>query len=390
MRGGVAVITVKAGSHVRELLQLLSITGEIPASVLGIIGNERTLKILVHKLESVQEFRMVESGELIRTKLITVSGKRNSRTIRLAKGALSVLTSIDPDAANYYMHSFGNRNFSSDTMHTGRNHRVSEVIAMCTAAKIESRYYALPVLSLSDRTQRVPEAPSFFIARSLKQIGSEELNKTCFTRYIGALFYPGNCYAVYNTRDSVMKWSAAGERKIVAMLSDIARMNTGIHEVDSALIFGVDETTALQTVLESDKSRKQLGRMDRIYKKLHFIPLDLNGIRLLKIITLPDWNEKLLDSLFDTTQKLKSYSSIECDAISDGTLIFSHLDCDLARLIRFHDALFDTTETMEVLCFPWQVDFLSEYLGAHTKLIPIEMEELEGALNLNPKEGDYL
>ena len=374
------MVIVKAGSQVHKLLQLLSITGEFPASALKLIGNERTLKILVRRLTSVQDFRLYDNPELIRTKLITVSGKRNARTIRFAKGALSILSLIEPNASGYYLKTFGKRRFSSDTMHMNRNHRVSEVIAMLFASGIQAKPYALPRLSLTEKNQRILSSPSFYIARDLKQTGNEELNKTCFTRFIGALFYPGGCYAVYNTRNAVMKWSASGERKITGLLTDIARMNSELKTVDSALLFGSDENTALQTVLESDKSKRQYGRMDRVYNKIHFIPLDSDGVRVLNILTLPDWNEKLLESLFDAAQRPKTYSHIECDAIVDGKLVFSHLDCDLARLIRFHDALFDYHDPTEVLCYPWQEEFLSEYLGPHTKLIPIKMKELECAL----------
>ena len=375
------MITVKAGSHVRQLLELLSITGEFPASALSLIGNERTLKILIHKLESIQAVRVADNDEIIRAKLITVSGKRNARTIRLAKGALPVLRSIDANAADYYLHSFGQRRFSGDEMHIGRNHRVSEAVALVFAAGIETRIHAFPKLSLTEKDLKII-SPSFYIARDLKQIGSEELNKTSFTRFVGALFYPGGCYAVYNTRNSVMKWSATGERKIRGLLTDIARMNAGLHEVHDSLLLGSDESTALQTVMESDKTRKQFGRIDRVYARVLFVPLNSIGIRLLKILTLPDWNEKLLESLFTPAQRPKSFSQIECDAVIDGKLIFSHLDCDLARLIRFHDAMFEYREPVEALCYPWQMQFLAEYLNPHVKLIPIEMKEVECALDL--------
>jgi hypothetical protein len=384
MQGGVAMVTVKGCSHVHQLLEILSVVGELPTSALSLIGNERTLKILIHKLESLEEIRV--DNHNFHTKLFSVSGKRNARTIRLSKGALPILSAMDENAAGYYADVFGKRNFSGGEMHLDRNHRVAESVAMSVSAGFAYKPYALPRLSLTEKARRIPNMPCFYLARELKQTGNEELNKTCYSRFIGALFYNGGGYAVYNTRGSVMKWSAAGERKIVGLLTDVARMNAGLREIDSALLLGSDESVALRTIMESDKSRHQSGRMDRVYQHIYFIPLNADGIRLLKILTLPDWNEKLLDSLFEKAQRPKGFGFMEYDAYSDGKYVYSHLDGDLTRLIRFKSGLESTSEAFEILCYPWQEAFLQEYLGFRVKRIPIVMKDIEDALNIRPEE----
>ena len=84
----------------------------------------------------------------------------------------------------------------------------------------------------------VSERPSLYLARDLKKINASEQNKTMFTRTVGALFYPGGCYAIYNTRSSIMKWSGMGEFKSRLSLQEIARLNAGIETVDSAVLMG--------------------------------------------------------------------------------------------------------------------------------------------------------
>ena len=61
-----------------------------------------------------------------------------------------------------------------------------------------------------------------------------------YTRITGALFYAGGCYAVYNTRDAVMKWSGQGEIKASGNLLELARMNAGLSEISAALLLGKD------------------------------------------------------------------------------------------------------------------------------------------------------
>ena len=264
-----------------------------------------------------------------------------------------------------------------------RNHRVGETIAICMMAGIETAQYILPELQKDNIRRVIPEKPSYYISRDFKKIYEAEMSKTIFTRIIGLLFYPGGCYAVYNTRDAVMKWSGLGETKARQELSEIARMNAGLAEVTSVILFGADENVALQTLLDSDKSRKKDTRFDRIYNAVHFVPLNQNGIELLKILTLPDWHEKLMSALFAAESRQKGYGSIEYDAYYKDKYYYSHLDGDIARLIRFKESLPNQEHSFEVLCFPWQTQFLRGYLRNAVSLKNIEMPKVMKALGIS-------
>ena len=376
------MVTVKAGSHVYGLLQLLSVAGEFPASALHLLGNERVVKALVHRLESVQDIRFTREGQVFHTKVLQVNGQRDARTVKLYSGVLPMLDEMYPGALAYYMDAFQQHRFSGNIYHIGRNHRVGEAIAITMTAGIEFRPYALPRLQNKVRLPIVPDAPSFYIARDFKDNAYDEMDKTTFTRIVGAIFYPGGCYAVYNTRNAVMKWSGTGEFKALDHLTNLARRNAGLPDVNSALLLGNDPEKALQTILESDKAKRKSTRVDAIYPHVHFIPLNADGIKLLQILTLPDWNEKILDALFEDGQR-RRHGSMEYDARIDGIYVLSHLDSDLARLIHFREGLRiekDTKNIFEVLCYPWQRDYLRAYLGERVQLKIIPMEVLQDAL----------
>ena len=70
-------------------------------------------------------------------------------------------------------------------------------------------------------------------------------------------------------------------------------MNSKISAINSAILFGQSETVALNTITESDKSRKQEFRFDAIYRNIYFIPLSEDGMRQLRFLTVPNWNEKI-------------------------------------------------------------------------------------------------
>jgi len=377
------MITVRPGSHVHRLLQLLTTAGEIPASALMLLGNERVLSALAHKLESAQDIRFGKGGQACRAKLIQMSGKKGNRTIRLYKKGLPVLDGLHPGLLGWYLAEWGGHKFTGDPFHIERNHRVAEVLALCMAAGVEVRPYTLPALQKSSISLVVPDSPCFYIARDLKRVGGNETNKTAYTRTTGALFYPGGAYAAYNTRGAVMKWSGLGEVKARGDLLELARMNAGVNEISSALLFGQKPETALDTILESDKSRRPELRFDRIYPQIHFVPLDGNGARLLRMLVTPDWKEKLLGALFEQGQRSYDRGAMEYDAIVEGRVILSHLDGDIARLIRFRDALaYQAGPPTDVICFPWQAKSLKAYLGGRAGLRELEPGAVESALGI--------
>ena len=380
------MITVRPGSHMYSLLRLLSIVGEFPSKSMGIFGDVRTVKAMIHKMESAQKIRL-SNGDIIGTKLFQLSGKWNDRTIRLNKNALAVFNDIHPDALNYYLDTFPDNRFSGNQLNIHRNHRVGEAIAMCMMAGIETAPYVLPELQKAGIRSVIPETPSYYVSRNFKKICEAELNKTMFTRVVGLLFYPGGSYAVYNTRGSVMKWSGLGEIKAKLELSEIVRMNAGPYDVNSALLFGAAGNIALQTLIESSASRKirfrsKGDRFDEIYRAIHFVPLDQNGIALLKILTLPDWHEKLINALFSKKMRPKGYYSFEADAHWENKFYYSHFDGDIARLIRFKETAQSKTQSFEVLCFPWQAKFLNDYLGDCVILKTLEMQKVLNALHI--------
>jgi len=377
------MVTVQAGSHVYQLLQLLAISVEIPASLLHLLGSERSIKDLVHKMESAQDIRFPPNESVLRTKLLSVSGQREKRNIRLTKSALPLLDGLHPGALEYYLRVSKNHQLSGGHYHIDRSHRVGEVIAMTMMAELEFRPYILPRLQNKVKNPIPFPKPSFYIARDFKENSYDEMDKTTFTRIVGAVFYPGGCYAVYNTRNAVMKWSGAGEFKVAALLTDLARRNAGLGEVNSTLLFSNDPAVALQTVLESDRNRTSSTGIHSIYRRVHFVPLSADGIKLLQILTLPDWNERMLDAFFETEQRPKGYSSFEYDARINGVYVFSHLDADLARLIRFREGLrleAETKNQFEVLCYTWQRDFLKSYLGDRVKLKIYRTEVIQNAV----------
>lgn len=376
------MVHFRPGSQAWQLITLLSFVGEFPYQSLSLLGSERVFRALVHKLTTPQTFRNSQTGTEFTCRLLTVSGKGSGKTIRLYKGALPILEWLGPDVYRHYMDAFWNHRFPGDASHRERNHRVAEAAAVCMRSGMEARPYQLPKLQNLKICQTVPDTSCFYLAKDIKKVGDAEMNKTMFTRMVGAIFAPGSCYAVYNTRNAAMKWSGMGEFKALHSLIELARLNAGIGRIDSAVLLGESEEIALRTLLESDKSRRLEFRFDSIYRHIHFIPMDSDGIHQLRILSVPDWKEKLLDLLFEPEVRSYDRGLFEYDACVDGAYILSHLDGDIARLIRFREAIAGRNDQFEVLGFPHQTQFLKEYLGQAAAIKTIPMDAVEEGLEI--------
>ena len=375
------MIHIRPGSQTQTLIMLLSTVGEFPTRSLHLLGNERVYKALVHRLTSPETFRNSMTSEEMTVRLLTVTGKASGKTVRLYKAALPILEWIG--GKDYYLSSFWNHKFPGDAAHKERNHRVAEAVAMCMRAGVAYRPYLLPTLQNREIRSVIPKYPAFYLAKDIKRVGEEEINKTMFTRLTGALYTDGSCYAVYNTRNAVMKWHGKGEFKAMQNLVDISRLNAGISRVDSAVLFGESEKIALDTLLLSDKMD---FRFDSVYRHVHFIPLNEFGIRLLSLMLIPDWNAQLLDLLFDPEARSYNKGVFEYDAFVDGVYVLSHLDGDIARLIRFRDSVYNRAGRFEVLCYPDQVPFLREYLGPNVSIKTIGIDSVEAELGRKQEE----
>lgn len=380
------MITIRQGSRVHELMCILACVGEFPMRSIHLLGDSSSWGKLIQKLAQKQDFRFPEGAQFYSCRMLTISGTGKLRSIRLYKAALPLLERASPDAYRYYMEVYGRYNHTGKENEIARAHRVAETAAMCSLAEIQPLQYELPPLQTVCRRKVIPDDPSFYISRELKSAGEDGGNRTKFSRITGAIFYRGGCYAVYNSRDALMKWNGQGEMKTKLYLAQLARMNADLPDVDSAVMLGSGYALALRTLASLDGTERADMRFDRIYQHIHFIPMNSFGVRLLRILTVPDWHEKLMQLLFDEEDRSYNQGTFEYDAVENGICMFSFLDSDIVRLSRFRSAVSD--RAYEILCFLDQVSFLRKYLGNQAALRVIELDLVEAGISDEGSDDD--
>ncbi len=378
--------TMKPGSQLYRLMCLLSVAGEYPVKSLHLLGNKRMYRKLVKEGLSPMTVRNSVTGETISLpRLFNLCGRGRLKTIRLYAGALPILTWFGE--GEYYESITHGYSLPMNTSHLDRNHRVGEALAVCMDAGVEILPHNIPKLQVGRHASLItPGSPFFLTSRAIKQIGGDddEANKTNFTRMVGGLFAGNDCYCVFNTRDSVMKWSGGGEMKARINLEFIYSANSDRSDyIRSAIIMGNSPEIAMGSIESTAKISRKEYRFDSQFGRIYYIPLNEYGARFLKFFTIPNLKEKLLDMLFPDNVRTYGRVSFDYDArisSQDGTKhVLSFLDCDLARLKRFKEGLeFYSDKLGEVACYPWMTEFVRKYMeGTNVTINEISFEEVE-------------
>ena len=184
-----------------------------------------------------------------------------------------------------------------------------------------------------------------------------------------------------------MKWKPESELKVRLDMTDICTMNTNQYDVQSTIFFCSSYQTGFR-VLEEWKRNPDLRTLfTSVYKHVHFIPINEFGVQLLRILTIPHWNERMLRMFFKNEYRSFGMGDMPYDAVMNGTYVLSFLDSDFARLYLFRNNIGNFPDRKWlVLCFHHQAKFLREYLGSGVRLKVIPMAEVMEKLKIKRRE----
>lgn len=377
------MIHFKPGSHAYNIINLLSVTGEFPLSSLEILGSRQTYENAIRRMLIPQ--KIVDGQEAMTCKLLTVSGLNGRRRIRLTKEALPILKWLG--AERYYYENYMRSHRSSNSEHTIRSARFAESVAMFQAAGYEFRPHKLPRLQAEERRLIVGSALVFYPAKLIKTFDDSDVKKTGFTRMTGALLADKRAYVVYNTRNELMKgFEGGGEIKAKVNVASIAAYNADGDFLNDypAIIFGKSNdlaVTMLKTYDEQFDKYKRVRKRGKTYEYVHFFTLDANGVRQLRQMKYPDWEDRILTALFDEEELSYAHGFLGYDAYADGIHWFSFLNGDICGLRHFRGRAVENPKQWGVICFPHQLDLIWEYVGKKINVGTVSLDNFEEMLS---------
>ena len=374
------MIEIRKGSHISKLLYVLTVAGEFPVYSISLLGNYQTYIRLIAKATKPCEYLNIETKERYKTRLLGISGKGRQKSLHFLTGAEKILEWLGFWTLYQSLH--GTIHYRGDENHIGRAHRIAEGLVLAYRAGLQTNVLEMPTLQQNRLINSFVGKQCFYMSKQLKGVETIEMNKHAYTRIIGAVFAGGSAYAVYNTRNQVMKWCGNGEKKAQVNLEEVSRMNARVHRISSAILFGEDAGVALRTLENAKKTKRLEYHFDSIYFHIHFIPLDDNGIRQLRLICVENWREKLLSALFLDETRSYDKETLEYDAKVNGKYILTFFDGDIARLLRFQYVASRMDGEFETLCFPFQAAFLKAFLGDLVNVKTVKWEVIENAMEI--------
>ena len=378
------MIEIRQGSLISKLLYILTITGEFPVHSISLLGSYQSQRRLINKATSPCEYLNVTTQERYSTTLLTIVGKGRQKSLRFLSGAEKILEWLGLLEVFKFLH--GVVHYRGDIAHIDRTHRVAEGYVMAYMAGLEINPLSLPKLQQEEPLNHFKGKRCFYGSKLLKRFEKIEMNKTAYTRMVGAVFANDKAYAVYNTRHRVMKWSGEGERKARVNLEEISAMNARVYRINSAFLFGKNVKVALNTLEKTQNTRQMQYCFDGIYSHIYFVPLDNNGLRQMRLLLMENWREELLSSLFEDEIRSYDEGGFEYDALVGNKFILAFFDGDIARLQRFYNGAQLTEGEYEVLCFPFQVEIVKGYLGDLAKIKTIDLEVIEDAMGIGGED----
>ena len=330
------MIEIREGSLISKLLYILTVAGEFPMCSISLLGSYRRYMQLIGCATQCCTYFNYVTKESYTATLLTIVGKGRQKSLRFLSGAERVLEWLELWELFRRLH--GEIHYRGDEAHRNRAHRLAEGYAMAYMAGLEINPLRMPTLQQDRFRNFFVETQCYYDSKKLKGLSRIELPKNMYTRIIGAVFANKNVYAVYNTRDQVMKWCGKGEQKALVNLEEISRMNANTHRVNSAILFGKDMGIALETLKKTDNTKRLEYCFDGIYSQIYFVPLDQNGIRLFRLLIMEEWREELLSTLFPEETRSYDKGVFEYDAQVDNKFVFAFFDGNIARLQRFRYA----------------------------------------------------
>ena len=376
------MIIIKPGSHANRIIKLLLYTGEFPYYSLGMLGDVRTMKNVVNRMAQTHVVKDESGKTIFQGKILNISGKGQLKTIRLNAYAFKVVDTLFPDLMEYYRFLTGNHRFRGDALNVERHHRVAESVCMLMLAGIEMHPDKIPQLQMEGVNRISFQNPVFYHSRVLKTMIKDEMKKTQFTRTVGAVFTQDTCYAVYNTRNSAMKWSGAGEIKARDNLEMVATMNSYASTPDSMFLMGKGFGVITKTMRLLDTDPKEKIIFGHIYHHIHFIPMNEFGVKLLQLYSTPCWKEFTIGLLFEPSIIRREVGAFKYDAKEDDSYFVSFLDSDIIKLRSAHKYLENNKADVTVICFEDQTDFIQSFMGSRVTIHPIKIDEIMEALKI--------
>lgn len=373
-----------AGSASEKMLQALALCGEYPFHTIDL-------------LECNHKWMLRTIGALRKAKYVTVQNSGENKTIRLLTNGEECIESRWEQLYNQYSLMVNGESLPGDYTHISKNHRVAEVMVMMQRAGVGVAYWEKLRLIKADGVPlhgyESTRRDAFYSSKELKRVADGEDNLLRKTRMTGAYVCCQGIYAVYNVskgRGMIQRENEMSIRRLIRNLvisngwhrfadsqNEISRMRT--------LIVGKDANAAV-IIMQENQSPKGYVKsitLDNAMTTAHFIPMNDDGVEMLRILAQPDYFDVFMEMLFSKNNTEISFNRTEMSIAADAydraneRYYLCLFDSDIKKLLKVGTsihALRMPEEIMTIICYSWQEPIVRSVLpGAEIKSMSMQV-----------------
>lgn len=359
-------------SKAYKLLSLIAISGECSKDVYPFL-------YLTDSYNEKLMTRLKSDG------LIKIHYKDKLRGIRLTRRGKNLLLSLSPERfSNNLMDNSETNRPRSDLPRRLRLQQASIAYAILQCAGIPVYPEEKPALFSENPQDSAKFAlPLFYTAREWKELGAETI-KINNSRSLGILLCEDSLYVLYFTGDHPIKWEYRTELRLKAFLKYHLKQDifVGLCQKNmdypiKAIFLGSPMESARILMESNGGFQKSYFYLDGSFDFMHFLPVSMEGITMLKLLSIPALQSTLNTLLLSDLEPVNPDLGLIHDAIKGTTPVLLSYNFDMLRISRFKTALSFHGITGHLICFDFQKDTLQSYFGDLATIETIDLAKFE-------------
>lgn len=358
-----------------ELLLLIALSGELPADWTGrAVGSESYGAALVTRLK--------KEG------YIKLRGRDGLRGYVLRARARAYLMERYRGIVEAYLSGFSETSHvKSEPDRRLRLHRMSMVWIFMQACKVRIFNGEKPELFPGSHTWGNPrqdlgrEMAAYYGTKEFKEAADKEI---LGSRACGLLASGAELYVVYNTMDSVMRWSDKTERNVKSRMESRFLRGRG-GRLKGAVILGKRMEMAGRLLKSTGGIRESLFQLGDVYERYYYIPMEPEAELEIRLLCSRAGREKLYAFLCSAlcTVSREAYT-LEAGTDERGIPVYF---CYLTELWHLRRLCALPYGKGRVFCFTYQAAFLRELLPEWLEIEAIRPDKVRRYLKWEGQEG---
>lgn len=354
---------MKIDRKIQDILELISVSVDFPCRLMNRF-----------ECSSRSAYRAIE--KLIDDGYIKKYKKDGICSLRVMKRGQSFLSANNPERFEKRMEK--KRYGKSEVVKRLRLHRIASTFATMKNSGVKIFIDEKPNLFSKNETDDVILNDAvFYSAIEIKELGPE-CTKIKFSRAVGAMLCSEDRgFVVYNTDNSLMKWSRKAEQRLYGVLTGIL-LNRGIQVNDFAgLMIGNTMDAVTTQLMSTGGVKNSFFKLDNTFNEFYYIPADKDGDFQLRLLINNEKREKFSEFIMESFRISKSIFPFPVSGVdTEGRVTLLAYEFDMEKIRKFKAGLEMFEKTGIVICFDYQRKVLEEYFGDLARIVTISKELL--------------